>query len=141
MSPSGVLRTSSTPASIAGLVEFLGVEQTFSDEPLANHTTLRIGGPADLLYQAKTVAQLVRAVSAARELEVPVTMLGWGSNVLVSDKGIRGLVIKNETREIIIGEVLPAKKAEGVDKPRWQSDKTRGTLMIWIMMRPKVRGS
>ncbi len=106
----------------------LEAEQTFTGESLANHTTLRIGGPADLLYRAKTIDNLVKAVRAARKLKVPVTILGWGSNVLVSDKGIRGLVIKNETREMKTGKILPAKEAKDSDLPRWQADKTKGTF-------------
>ena len=106
----------------------LEAEQTFPDEPLANHTTLRIGGPADILYRAKTVPQLVKAVRVARKLKIPVTILGWGSNVLISDKGIRGLVIKNETREMKTGKTLPAKEAKDSDLPRWQADKIKGTF-------------
>ncbi len=110
------------------LSSYLEPEQVFLDEPLANHTTLRIGGPADLLYRAKTTELLIKVARAAMKFDVPITMLGWGSNVLVSDKGIRGLVIKNEIKDIKIGKVLPAKKTKSVDKPRWQSDKTKGTF-------------
>lgn len=119
------------------------MKQIFFDELLANHTTLRIGGPADLFFVARTTTQLVEAVRAAREAGVSVTMLGGGSNVLVSDKGIRGLVIKNETREVKIGEPssrypslpeyghfppnLGGNSNEDV-QPRWQSDSKRGTF-------------
>lgn len=72
------------------------------DEPLKNHTTLKIGGPADILFSPTSTEELIEGVTLARELETPITMLGWGSNVLVSDKGIRGLVIRNKAKNIII---------------------------------------
>lgn len=64
-------------------------------EPLRLHTTLRIGGPADYFYPATTADRLVAALRAARELDVPVFLLGGGSNLLVSDDGFRGLVVRN----------------------------------------------
>lgn len=72
------------------------------DEPLAKFTTWRIGGPADLFFQANSTKDLTLAVKKAMELQIPYTILGWGSNVLISDKGIRGLVIKNASRDIEI---------------------------------------
>ena len=67
-------------------------------EPLARHTTFRIGGPADLYAAATTVEQLERLAELAAEHGIPITILGGGSNVLVSDAGVRGLVIANQTR-------------------------------------------
>jgi UDP-N-acetylmuramate dehydrogenase len=68
--------------------------------PLAPYTTFKIGGPADVLYRARTPDELAQAILAARELEVPFFLLGMGANILVSDKGVRGLVIKNEVEGI-----------------------------------------
>jgi UDP-N-acetylmuramate dehydrogenase len=70
------------------------------DVPLAPYTTFKIGGPADLLYRARTPDELAEAVLAARELEVPFFLLGLGANILVGDGGFRGLVIRNEVRGI-----------------------------------------
>ncbi len=64
-------------------------------EPLAPYTTFRIGGPADLYFEAATADALAAAVSAARELGVPYFVLGLGANILVGDKGFRGIVIRN----------------------------------------------
>lgn len=61
--------------------------------PLAPLTTFRIGGPADLLFHARTADDIVAAITAARELEVPYFLLGAGANILVGDRGFRGLVI------------------------------------------------
>ena len=64
------------------------------EEPMAKHTSFRIGGPADVLAQPANEAELAALLKRAREHAVPVTLVGNGSNLLVRDKGIRGLVIK-----------------------------------------------
>ena len=64
------------------------------DEPLAPRTTFKIGGPADAFVAAKNRAELTSALSVARDAGVPVFVLGWGSNLLVRDKGVRGLVLQ-----------------------------------------------
>jgi UDP-N-acetylmuramate dehydrogenase len=64
-------------------------------EPLAPYTTFRIGGPADLFVQSATHDHLARTVLAARELDIPYFVLGLGANVLVGDKGFRGVVVRN----------------------------------------------
>ena len=65
------------------------------DTPLAPFTTFKIGGPADLLFQADTADSLARAITTARHAELPYFVLGLGANVLVADRGVRGLVIRN----------------------------------------------
>lgn len=67
------------------------------DEPLAKHTTFKIGGPADYFISVKTKDQMVEAILAAREAAQSCFILGKGSNLLVADAGIRGLVISVET--------------------------------------------
>ncbi|MGB2714370.1 MAG: UDP-N-acetylmuramate dehydrogenase, partial [Vicinamibacterales bacterium] len=62
--------------------------------PLAPLTTFKVGGPADYLLLVQTADELVRAVQFAHTAGLRVTMLGGGSNVLISDQGIRGLVIR-----------------------------------------------
>jgi len=66
------------------------------DAPLAPLTTFRIGGPADRLFHARTPDDLADAILAARELGVPHFLLGKGANVLVGDRGFRGLVIRSD---------------------------------------------
>ena len=70
------------------------------DEPLAPFTTFKIGGQADLLYPANSAEDLALAVLAARRACVPVFVLGLGANILVGDRGFRGLVIRNEARAV-----------------------------------------
>ena len=64
------------------------------DEPLKRYTAWKIGGPADALLEPKSVGELIEAAEKAREQDIPVTVLGGGTNVLVRDGGIRGLTIR-----------------------------------------------
>lgn len=65
------------------------------DELLCRHTSYRIGGPADFYIMVENVEQLCGWVGAARELKEPYMIMGGGTNLLVADKGFRGLVIEN----------------------------------------------
>ncbi len=67
---------------------------------LAPYTSARIGGPADILVVADNVAELVRIAKLLWKQEMPFTILGGGSNVLVSDKGIRGVVVLNRAKAV-----------------------------------------
>lgn len=64
------------------------------DEPLSKHTTFKIGGPADYLVFPSSVEEIASVMVVAKEYGLPVTVLGNGSNILVLDKGIKGLVLK-----------------------------------------------
>jgi UDP-N-acetylmuramate dehydrogenase len=70
------------------------------DEPLAPYTAMRVGGPADLLVVCESVDQVVEAAALARKHGVKWLLLGGGCNVLVADKGVRGLVIVNRAADI-----------------------------------------
>ena len=70
--------------------------QFYLDEPLQKYTTWKVGGPADILYRPKNPQECAKVLQLAREFEVPVTILGVGSNVLIADQGLRGLVILTE---------------------------------------------
>ncbi len=70
------------------------------DEPLSSHTTMRIGGPADLLVIVNSLEDLATVAALARQHDVPFLVLGGGSNVLISDRGVRGLVVINACRSI-----------------------------------------
>ena len=82
-------------AALSGVADELAGEQLKRDVPLAPFTTFKIGGPADLLYTADSADALARAVLTARRFEVPYFVLGLGANVLIGDRGVRGLVIRN----------------------------------------------
>ena len=68
--------------------------QTTVNAPMRDFTTLRLGGPADWLITPRSVRELVQMLAEARDNEIPVTVIGHGSNLLVMDGGIRGLVIR-----------------------------------------------
>lgn len=70
------------------------VGKVWVNEPMANHTTWRIGGPADLLIQPKTKDSVLFTVDLLRRHQIPWSVIGRGSNLLVRDRGIRGAVIK-----------------------------------------------
>ena len=91
------MSTISTGA-LSTLHERLGAQRIEQDVPLAPFTTFRIGGPADMLYRARSAEELAAALRLARELELPHFLLGLGANILVGDGGFRGLVIRNEAR-------------------------------------------
>lgn len=67
-------------------------------EPLARHTTFGIGGPADLYLTVRSSQALATAARAATDHQIPLLILGSGSNILVADAGVRGLVIDNRAR-------------------------------------------
>lgn len=85
------------------LVKLLG-DRLQQDVALAPLTTFKIGGPADFLFVVENTAELVGAVNAAKASDVPYFVLGGGSNILVSDAGFRGLVIKNEAQNCELTE-------------------------------------
>jgi UDP-N-acetylmuramate dehydrogenase len=72
----------------------IGVK-TSRDEPLARFTTMRVGGPADLFAIVHNVHELRAIVRFARARAIPLTLLGRGSDVVIADAGIRGLVVQN----------------------------------------------
>lgn len=75
------------------LISFAGEERVLVDQLMERYTTFRIGGPADILFYPETAQEILVAQALAVEAEVPVTVIGCGSNLLVGDKGVRGLVI------------------------------------------------
>ena len=73
----------------------LVAERLRTNVPLAPFTTFKIGGPADVLYDATTADDLANAVGAARSAGISFFVLGLGANILIGDRGFRGLVIRN----------------------------------------------
>ncbi len=84
----------------AFLDELRALGPALLDEPLHRHNTFGIGGPADVYFAAHSEEQLRAALRAAHQHDVPVFILGSGSNVLILDGGIRGLVIENATEQV-----------------------------------------
>ena len=100
--------------------------------PLAPYTSLRIGGPAEYFFEAKNKDALREALLLAKKENIPITILGGGQNVLIRDKGIRGLVIAMRMKHItiedkkvyaeagaVIGELLSKTVAAGLAGLEW----------------------
>lgn len=71
-----------------------GRQNIMIDEPMKNHTSFKVGGPADILVMPDSVEKLASIYKICREMQVPVFVMGNGTNLVVRDKGIRGVVVK-----------------------------------------------
>ena len=118
----------------ASLAAVFGADRVRSEAPLAPLTTFRVGGPAEWLLETRNSEEILAAVNLAYAGGVPVTVLGGGSNVLVADAGVRGLVIRvrggavceiDETR-------VRADAAVSINGlVRWAISHGRGGLEAW----------
>src|ERR1700676_1115375 len=77
-----------------------GPSRVGRDAPLKMLTTFRVGGPADWLVETHSSEEILTALALARQAGVPVTVLGGGSNILIADAGVRGLVIRPRRGDI-----------------------------------------
>jgi UDP-N-acetylmuramate dehydrogenase len=68
--------------------------QILKDEPLSNHTTFRIGGPCDFLVIASTQKEFTEVIQLCKQSDVPCFIIGNGSNLLVADEGLSGVVLR-----------------------------------------------
>ena len=101
------------------LLTFSQPDQLLMNEPMSRHTTFRVGGPADLMYFPSSDEQLVGALNAAKEAGIPALVMGNGSNMIVRDGGVRGLVIvlgERFAQVSIDGEVLTAQAGASMAK-------------------------
>ena len=81
------------------LSKLIDKERILLNEPMWKHTTFRIGGPADLFVKVKNLEELEEVIKICKEKDIPLTVIGNGSNVLVKDEGIRGITIKLDFNE------------------------------------------
>lgn len=72
------------------------------DEPLGQYTSFKVGGPAEWFFRADNANQLQEAVEVGRRAELPIRIIGGGSNVLVSDQGVKGFVILNKSKRFFV---------------------------------------
>ena len=75
-------------------IELIGKDKVFYKEPMKNHTSFKIGGPADILVIPDKSKDIINIVKMCNEKDIPFMVIGNGTNLLVSDEGIRGVVIK-----------------------------------------------
>ena len=80
------------------------IQKIIYNEPMKNHTSFKIGGNADLFVSVKTIEELKQALFYAKQKHIPITIIGNGTNILVSDSGIRGIVIKIDIQKFDLKE-------------------------------------
>ena len=108
------------------MLERFGSERFRGEVPLAPLTTFKVGGPAEWLLEAMSSEDIVDALRVAHTSSVNVTLLGGGSNVLIGDKGVRGLVIKPRG-----GQIQQARP----DRVRADAASTINGLVRWTIHR------
>jgi UDP-N-acetylmuramate dehydrogenase len=102
--------------------------EIYQNHPLAQYTTIKIGGPADIFINAKSSEELLDILKYIKETESKITILGNGSNVLISDTGIRGIVIKNSSQNIqLLGKIDKYENAnlKRIDAQRTENDPSK----------------
>ncbi len=113
------------------LIERLkSIAPTRTDEPLGRHTTFGIGGPADAFVTVRDASELAAAVLAVRESGAPLFVLGAGSNILVGDAGVRGVVIDNQAKAHRIGPLVLGEGNAVTLPPGLQGDAS-GASVVW----------
>lgn len=98
-------------AVVQGLQRFVPQENILLQEPMAGHTTFRIGGPADCFVQLENEEQLMEVQRYLNMVEVPFFLLGNGSNLLVSDEGYRGVILQvgqKMNKIVVAGDTIVA---------------------------------
>ena len=84
------------------IIKYISEDRVFKDEPMNRHTSLKIGGPADIFVKINNIEELTYIINLTKECEIPLTVVGNGTNLLVKDKGIRGITIKLDFKNIEI---------------------------------------
>lgn len=86
------------------LIKEIPMENIKRDEPMSKHTSFKIGGPADFFVRVQNINQLKRVIEIANENNIKYYIVGNGTNLLVLDKGVRGIVIRLDFNDIEINE-------------------------------------
>ena len=87
---------------VKSLEKIISKDLIKTNEPMKNHTSFKIGGPAEIYIKITSIEELQKVLEFAKKENIKITILGNGSNVLVSDKGIKGIVIRTNLKEINI---------------------------------------
>ncbi len=109
------MKTSEILNKLAGFSDL----EIYENESMCNHTSFKIGGPADIFVIPKNTASLFKLTQFAKENDIPVTIIGAGSNLLVSDKGIRGITVKigtNLSNISVDGDIITAESGISLAK-------------------------
>ena len=89
-------------------------DKIYINEPMSKHTSFKIGGPAEIFIKVNEIKDLQAILKISKENNAPITVIGNGSNVLVSDEGIKGIVVKIELEKLEIEEDGILKVGSGV---------------------------
>lgn len=87
---------------LENLEKIITKERIKQNEPMSKHTSFKIGGPAEFFIKIVSTEELQKILEFAKKEKIKITILGNGSNILVADKGIQGIVIKTNLKEITI---------------------------------------
>lgn len=87
---------------LENLEKIITKERIKQNEPMSKHTSFKIGGPAEFFIKILSIEELQKILEFAKKEKIKITILGNGSNILVADKGIQGIVIKTNLKEITI---------------------------------------
>lgn len=101
--------------TLATLEKELGQTRIRQNEPMSLHTTFKIGGAAQYYIAVDSITDLVKAVKLGWDLQLPVFVFGGGSNIIIADHGIKGLVIKNNCRKFDVLSMLGKVKNQKID--------------------------
>lgn len=99
------------------------------NEPMSAHTTYKIGGPAEYYIDLEKTEDIAAAVKVAKKLELPLFIFGGGSNIVVADQGIKGLVVKNNCRKFDIMTMSGRIKNQKIDVSRALVSAESGAIM------------
>lgn len=95
---------------LLNLKKYVSEEKIKINEPMKMHTSFKIGGPAEFFVKVSTLEELKNILRFCKDNKIPVTVIGNGSNLLVTEKGIKGVVIKLELKEIEINNINSEKR-------------------------------
>lgn len=95
---------------LTNLRKFISEEKIKENEPMKNHTSFKIGGPAEFFIKISNLEELINIITFSKNNKVDLTVVGNGSNLLVTEKGIKGIVIKLDLKEIKINDVEKEKR-------------------------------
>lgn len=109
---------------IQTIEEMVGKGRIRQGELLSAHTSFKVGGPAEGYIDVEKVDDLVKIVKSCRKNKIPFLILGGGTNVVVSDKGFRGVIIKNNCRKF---EVVTMSGRMKNNENGWQMDVFQST--------------
>lgn len=108
---------------IKEIEKLISKDRIFINEPMSKYTSFKIGGPAECLIKIKTAKELEAILEISKQRNIPLTIIGNGSNILVSDNGIKGIVLKMEIDKFELDEQTASLKAGSGVKLGWIAQK------------------